>query len=372
MTIPGTSPEINPGITPETLAEARSLIGVPLRRAGHNRLASRPAISRWARSIGDRNPLWLEDTYGPSSPLGATVAPPCWLYSVDDTCPATKFPDLHLLYGGTDWEFYRWVKLGDAVTSSSRVTGVEEKHGRFCGPMVLQTGETEFTDQEGRPVARAVSRVLRTQREAALASRKYLDVGKTPLTMDQFQNIEETYDGETVRGAERRLWNGVTVGEEVTPLVRGPLTSEEVVQFIAATRPSLGFARFVRHRRRHPGCAFFDEETGSWESWEASMIRDEVAQAFGYPFAHDAGIDRTSWVGNLVTNWMGDSGFLKALSVNLHLPNFYGDVTWCKGKVSKIYADGAEHLAELQVWCENQRGQTTASGTATVALPAGR
>ena len=76
MTISGTSPEIGSGITPETLAEARSLVGVTLRRTGHNRLASRPAISRWARSIGDRNPLWLDDEYGPASVLGATAAPP--------------------------------------------------------------------------------------------------------------------------------------------------------------------------------------------------------------------------------------------------------------------------------------------------------
>ena len=228
------------GLTPLDLNEARSLIGVPLRRTGHNRTATRPAISRWARSIGDRNPLWLDHEYGPRSSLGAHVAPPCWLFSVDDTCLAVKFPDWHVLYGGVDWEFHRWVRLGDDLTARSMITAVEEKNGRFCGPMVLQTGETEFKDQEGRLVARAVSRVLRTGRQAAVETGKYRGIAKTPFSSEQMLAIENDYDGEDIRGAIPRYWEELAVGQELTPVVRGPLTSEEIIQFISATRPSLG------------------------------------------------------------------------------------------------------------------------------------
>ena len=359
------------GLTPLDLDEARSLIGVPLRRTGHNRTATRPAISRWARSTGDCNPLWLDSEYGPRTSVGAHVAPPCWLFSVDDTCLAVKFPEWHVLYGGVDWEFCRWVRLGDDLTARSTLTAVEEKQGRFCGPMVLQTGETEFKDQEGRLVARAVSRVLRTGRQEAVEAGKYQGIAKTPFSSEQMLAIENDYDGEEIRGADPRCWEELAVGQELTPVVRGPLTSEEVIQFISATRPSLGFKRFIRHRRRHPGCAYWDPETGSWESWEASLVRDEAAQAFGFPFAHDVGLDRISWVGNLVTNWMGDQGFLEALSVDLTLPNFYGDVTWCRGRVSRVYTAGGGPVADLELWCENQRGQRTAEGAATVSLPSG-
>ena len=100
------------------------------------------------------------------------------------------------------------------------------------------------------------------------------------------------------------------------------------------------------------------------------MLRDDVARMFGFPFGHDAGIDRISWVSNLVTNWMGDHGFLKALSVTLTLPNIYGDATWCRGRVSRLYRQEEQNLADLEVWCNNQRGQQTARGRATVALPA--
>ena len=130
---------------------------------------------------------------------------------------------------------------------------------------------------------------------------------------------------------------------------------------------SLLFEKILFHR--HPSAAFLDPETGSWESWEASMLRDEVAQMFGFPFAHDMGIDRISWISNLVTNWMGDHGFLRNLNVKLTLPNVYGDATWCYGMVNRSHQDRGRNLAELDLWCENQRGEQTAYGNATVELP---
>jgi len=51
------------------------------------------------------------------------------------------------------------------------------------------------------------------------------------------------------------------------------------------------------------------------------------------------------------------------------LPNVYGDATWCRGRVTRRYRDDGLHLVDLAVWCDNQRGQETARGQATVALP---
>ena len=96
-------------VSPKPLASAKALVGVRLRRNQHNSLVSVPSIKRWARSIGDRNPLWLDAEYAASSALGRVVAPPCWLYSVENTCLNVKFPDYHVIYGGCDWEFYGWL-----------------------------------------------------------------------------------------------------------------------------------------------------------------------------------------------------------------------------------------------------------------------
>ena len=364
---------IQPGPTGEfdadSLAAVQALVGSPLRRHQHSRTVSRSAVKRWAKSIGDRNPLWLDPEYAAKSFIGHIVAPPCWLYSVDDTCVAPKLPGFHVIYGGVDWEFYRWVAEGELLQAGSQLIHVQQKSGRFCGPMVVQTGETLFSDQEGRTVARAVSRVLRTGRQEAVDAGKYRDWTKYILSAQEALAIEDAYDAEQIRGDEPRYWEDVQASEYLTPTVRGPLSSEEIIQFMGATRPSPGFKRFLRYRQRHPDAAFLDPESGSWESWEASLLRDDVAQMFGFPFAHDSGIDRISWVANLITNWMGDRGFLKSLSVTLTLPNVYGDVTWCRGLVTRTYRLEGDPLADLELWCENQRGQQTAHGRATVALP---
>jgi hypothetical protein len=87
------------------------------------------------------------------------------------------------------------------------------------------------------------------------------------------------------------------------------------------------------------------------------------------PGGYDVGPQRISWLGQLMTNWMGDDGFLKKLNVSLRRPNIFGDVSWCRAQiVDKRIEDGA-HLIDLEVFVVNQLGETTARGNAVVELP---
>jgi hypothetical protein len=49
--------------------------------------------------------------------------------------------------------------------------------------------------------------------------------------------------------------------------------------------------------------------------------------------------------------------------------NTMGDSTWCKGKISKKYVKDGFALVDLEIWGENQRGELTTPGLATVMLP---
>jgi hypothetical protein len=40
-----------------------------------------------------------------------------------------------------------------------------------------------------------------------------------------------------------------------------------------------------------------------------------------------------------------------------------------KGKVTRTYLEHARHLVDVDVWGENQRGEITVPGRATVQLP---
>lgn len=71
----------------------------------------------------------------------------------------------------------------------------------------------------------------------------------------------------------------------------------------------------------------------------------------------------------LVTNWMGDSAYLKRLRAEMRRFNIVGDTTWLKGKVARKYTKDGWALVDLEIWAENQRGEITAPGAATVILP---
>jgi hypothetical protein len=47
-----------------------------------------------------------------------------------------------------------------------------------------------------------------------------------------------------------------------------------------------------------------------------------------------------------------------------------GETWWCKGKVTKEYEEGGEHIVECEIWVENGKGDKTTPGSALAALPA--
>jgi hypothetical protein len=49
--------------------------------------------------------------------------------------------------------------------------------------------------------------------------------------------------------------------------------------------------------------------------------------------------------------------------------NIVGDTTWCRGKVARKYTKDGCALVDLEIRAENQRGEVTAPGFATVMLP---
>ena len=84
---------------------------------------------------------------------------------------------------------------------------------------------------------------------------------------------------------------------------------------------------------------------------------------------HDAGAQRNAWRNMVLTNWMGDEGFLWKSRAEVRGLNMEGDITWCKAKVVKKYFDQSHGCVDLESWCENQRGEKTMPGAATVILP---
>ena len=93
------------------------------------------------------------------------------------------------------------------------------------------------------------------------------------------------------------------------------------------------------------------------------------AQSTGLPGVIIHGALKNAFLGQLMTDWIGEHGTLKKLSCQYRGMDVPGDTLTCKGTVVRKYREGGEHLVECVVWLENGRGERTTPGTATVGVP---
>jgi acyl dehydratase len=318
--------------------------------------ATRDNIMNFADAIGDNNPLWTNEEYARKSRFGMIIAPPTFLYNVNHgslpSAIGTITRPIHNqthLYAGAEFEFFRPIWLGDRFTVKGKAVDVVKKTSKSVGSMLFVTGEASYFNQRKELIG-----ILRTitcrytipggQAIASGSDRKSrLDVaGKSPDLL-AFERKRQ--------GAEPRYWEDVEVGEEMTPLEKGILTMTEIYRFGLFVSPSL---RRIESRR---------------EIVEVGFEREKSQKRAGLENASDYGPQRICWVGQFLTDWMGDDGTLKKFSVQIRYPNIIGDINVVKGKLTNKYISNGEHLVDCEMWVENQTGLITAPGKATIALP---
>ena len=102
------------------------------------------------------------------------------------------------------------------------------------------------------------------------------------------------------------------------------------------------------------------------------------AQGVGDPIVQ--GALKRAWLGQLMTDWIGDQGELKKLSCQYRAVDYprkmktmtephEGETWWCKGKVTRKSFQDSKHFVECEIWVENGKGEKTTLGSAVVILP---
>ncbi|OGO41351.1 MAG: hypothetical protein A2137_06095 [Chloroflexi bacterium RBG_16_58_8] len=76
-----------------------------------------------------------------------------------------------------------------------------------------------------------------------------------------------------------------------------------------------------------------------------------------------------SFLGQMVTDWMGAKGTLLKLNGSYRGINYVNEEIICNGKVTKKYTEEGKNLARLEIWAENPKGEKTVTGNAVVMLP---
>jgi acyl dehydratase len=361
-------------ITDEAIAAARKMVGLQLRPEGpYLQDATADTIRNFCNGIGDLNPLYRDLECGRASRYGTILAHPMFPMAYG-WIGRTRWglPGVHGFYAGNEWELFRHVRPGDRITAIERVVGVEEKESRFSGRLVLQYVEATYVNQRSELVARAVGTCTRHERKAARDIGKYKDITKHEYTEQEFAEIEEAVLSEEARiaGTSVRYWEDVNVGAELPAIVRGPLSLMDTMGFLVGCGRGHTHGVILKAAVKHPGHFFRNPEAGGGVEYTGiGHHRDSVAREVGVPGTYDYGPQRSSWMCTLVTNWMGDAGFLKYIKTEMRRFNTMGDTTWCKGRVSAKRIQDGKALVDLEIWAENQRGEITTPGKATVMLP---
>jgi len=121
---------------------------------------SKCTIRRFAVSVGDLNPLYLDEEFAKKSRYGGVIAPPIYVTAVNHNALAETGEDGRLLgriklppplnrltRGGNEYEFFQPVRPGDIINTKRTILDIYQKQGK-AGGLVFVIYETAYTNQK--------------------------------------------------------------------------------------------------------------------------------------------------------------------------------------------------------------------------------
>jgi acyl dehydratase len=339
-----------------------------------NTQVTRDSIRHFVDGIGDINPLFRDRNYALKTKYKGLVAPPTFLETITySQHPEGVPPGVDGFLSGFDWEYFRPVFEGDEYSVKVIYPfDVQLKPSRFAGQLVIVTEKGDLVRFGGGIAATYKSWVIFMEGSKSKERRPLKASSEMPkYSKEEIDEIYRVQEKEVPRGKETRYWEDVNVGEELLPVVRGPYTvSEKFAWFVGkGNPPSCVSDRLFRliAAKHHENKGSFDPGLNIYV--RPSMFDVNTMADRGVSRIHDAGAQRNAWRNMVLTNWMGDDGFLWKSRAEVRSFNLEGDVTWCKGKVTKKYVQNGKYCVDINCWCENQRHEVTMPGEGTVILP---
>ena len=115
---------------------------------------------------------------------------------------------------------------------------------------------------------------------------------------------------------------------------------------------------------KHPTTRQLVQYAGAQGDFYEIHYDQAYARSVGLPGVILHGLLKAAFLGQLVTDWIGDQATLKAFEVSYRGIDVPGRPYRCAGRVTKV--DGTD--VELEVWGEDEAGKRTTVGTAMIQL----
>ena len=375
-------------ITDEDIELQRLLIGVDEVNRGrefHSQVFD-DAIRNYALSIGDDNPLYCDALYGQKTSWSSQIAPQIMTAIINTPLlgkridkelrkkTAGVFKGCQTFVSGGTWHWYRPIKPGDRLYSFEGEESMEVKDSEFGGRSVHIVHRYVKFNQRAEVVG--VYRMLRilSDRKAAREKGKYKDIELGNYSPEEIVKFDEAYLQEKPRGATQRLWSEVNEGDEVSQILKGPLTMTDIILCHCAgyglsPYRMLATSRVAAKDRARMPTMYFPDARGAMDTAARVHWDSEAAKRVGNPEAYDWGLLREFWLYHAVSDWMGDDAFVVSMQDEIRRFNYLGDSQTISGSVIKKYRDAGLNLVDLEMKAINQRGEETATATATISLP---
>jgi len=134
-------------------------------------------IRRFVHAVDDPNPLWRDEEYAKKTKYGGIIAPPYLISAAMFLTPPTdpkaptgymgppvpgmQFPKnvKGILDGGGEWEMFKPLKVGDVITSRTKLANIYERAGKM-GKMYFYAAETNMVNQRNEQVAKATGTLI--------------------------------------------------------------------------------------------------------------------------------------------------------------------------------------------------------------------
>jgi len=323
-------------------------------------------IRRFANAIGNPDPLFHDPGYGKKTMWGSMIAPPAFAASIANPGyfpEKAEIPGWVAFYGGTEHINYKVIRPGDKFRVINKYLGFEEKT-KPGKPYRLFTPRNQRTyiNQYDEIVAVGIGNEVVTATPPGMkrGPRKdpYENRKRHQYTKDELDMIHSAYDeeleGKWRRGALTRYWEDVIEGEELHPVIKGPLDVSDAGSWLGM-RSSGNMAFAIKYKALKPdlGRAIIDPETGEHHNAIDWHYLDSMARVTGLPYAISNGAQNEAIIGHLLSNWMGDDGFVRRLFCEHRGVWFHGETLWVKGKVTRKYVENGQHLIDIDAWSEN-------------------
>ena len=115
---------------------------------------------------------------------------------------------------------------------------------------------------------------------------------------------------------------------------------------------------------KHPTTRQLVQYAGAQGDFYEIHYDQAYAKGVGLPGVILHGLLKAAFLGQLITDWIGDEATLKTFEVSYRGIDTPGRPYRCLGRVTKVEGK----VVELEVWGEDEEGKRTTVGTASVEL----